>query len=126
MGEMKPDSIVARLDQVLPRFSDATTERIDLASQRILEIAFCVFGFSVRWITLAALGWYFCTLIPAIWDVPLAKVTLHILAAALFGVCGFIGVLAWAFRKGPKLYEGWGLLGLIAICVIVIIYRWIK
>ena len=123
---MKPDSIIARLDQLLPRFSDTTNERIDLATRRILVIGLRVFGFSVRWITLAALGWYFYTLIPAIWDVPLAKVTLHILADAIVAVCAFIGILAWAFRKGPKLYEGWGLLGLIALCMIAIIYRSIK
>lgn len=91
-----------------------------------MDMAFRVFGFCIRWVTLAALGWYFYTLIPEMWDVPLAKITLHILIDGLFGVSGFVGVLVWAFRKGPKLYEAWALLGLIALCAIAVIYRWLK
>ncbi len=103
--------------------ADKVNGRIDTAIELVSKKSPLAFGFAVRWIVLAALGWYSYTMIPRIADVPLAQLTLRDLSAALFWTIGMFGAIFWALRSGQKSYRAWAYFGFYGLAAIAILRR---
>ncbi len=112
------NSIVSYLDQILPRISEETAERIKARF-------YFVVGFIVRWALVVGIEWYCYETLPDISNVPMAQLTLRMIGGAIFKPVIAIVVFFGAFKKGEKYYEIWGWVSFWVIIFGVSIWVWL-